>query len=199
VFAIKSDGRYRARLVARGFSQVPGLDFTENFAPVMQDATLCVMLMIWAMQGYDSAVFDVETAFLYGKLDEEIYMKVPEGYKECGFNIDDDEVLELLQAIYGLVQAARQWWKCFMTLLEGIGCERRLADPCLVKRIDKNQRIYVGIHVDDASCVGHTKAIEVVMNQLKERISVKILGSFSTYLGCEIVRKDKKVWITQPK
>ena len=104
--------------MARGFSQVPGLDFTENFAPVMQDATLRVMLMMWATQGYDSAVFDVETAFLYGKLDEEIYMKVPEGYKESGFEIGEDEVLELLQAIYGLVQAARQWWKRFMTLLE---------------------------------------------------------------------------------
>ena len=57
--------------------------------------------MMWTTKGYESAVFYVETAFLYGKLDEEIYMDVPNGYRECGFETAEDEVLEVLQATNG--------------------------------------------------------------------------------------------------
>ena len=199
VFVIKKDSTYRARLVARGYTQIPGVDYTENYAPVMQDATLRLLLMLWAKNGLDSMVFDVETAFLYGELEEEIFMKVPEGYRECGYEIGDDEILELLMAIYGLIQAARQWWKKFMTLLEGIGFVRSLADPCLVKRTDKKtgHTIYLGVHVDDASCIGNGKAIEKALDELKTKLTIKELGTFNKYLGCEIIRKWNKVWITQ--
>ena len=198
VLVIKGDGRYRSRLVARGYTQIPGVDFTENYAPVMQDATLRLLLMMWAKNGYDSMVFDVETAFLYGELEEEVYMEIPDGYKECGYEIQDDECLQLLQAIYGLVQAARQWWKKFMTLLEDNGFKRRQADPCLAKKIDKNGKVYLGVHVDDASCVGDKLAIREALTSLKEKVSIKELGPFSKYLGCEVLQEGDKVWITQP-
>ena len=89
--------------------------------------------MLWAKNNLESMVFDVKTAFLYGKLEEEIFMKVPEGYCECGYKINEDKVLKLLMAIYGLIQAAQQWWKNFMTLLEDIGFKRSIVNPCLVK------------------------------------------------------------------
>ena len=67
---------------------------------------LRLLLMLWAKSGLDSMVFDVETAFLYGELEEEIFVKVPERYRECGYEISDNEILELLMAIYGLIQVA---------------------------------------------------------------------------------------------
>ena len=199
VFVIKKDNTYRARLVARGYTQIPGVDYTENYAPVMQDATLRLLLMLWAKNNLESMVFDVETAFLYGELEEEIFMRVPEGYRECGYKISEDEVLELLMAIYGLIQAARQWWKKFMTLLEDIGFERSLADPCLVKRENKTtgKIIYLGVHVDDASCIGNGTEIKKALEELKTKLTIKELGTFDKYLGCEVIRKDEKVWITQ--
>ena len=76
VFKIKSDGTYRARLVALGYSQVPGVDFTDNFTPMVNDVTLRVSLARMMMEDLNCMSMDVETAFLYGEIEEEIYMEV---------------------------------------------------------------------------------------------------------------------------
>jgi len=107
----KRSGVYRARLVGLGYSQIPGVDYSESFAPVINDVTYCIMLTIWQMKKWDSAVVDVETAFLYRELEESIYMKCPQGldeyFTEQGKTLAGDEALVLVKAIYGLVQAAR--------------------------------------------------------------------------------------------
>ena len=68
-----------------------------------------------------AVLLDVETAFLYGKLEEEIYMEIPTGYKEVYTNLGNDKVLVLKIAMYGLVQAARQWFKCLSDVLITLG------------------------------------------------------------------------------
>jgi Reverse transcriptase (RNA-dependent DNA polymerase) len=82
VYALKDDGRYRARTVAKGFSQIPGQDFQENFAPVVNDTTFHLALVLKILFHLDAGQFDIETAFLYGELDEEIWMELPYGYSE---------------------------------------------------------------------------------------------------------------------
>jgi Reverse transcriptase (RNA-dependent DNA polymerase) len=82
VYAQKDDGRYRACTVAKGFCQVAGKDFYENHAPVVHDTTLHLILVMKIRYGLTSRQFDVETVFLYGTLEEEIYMDFPEGYTE---------------------------------------------------------------------------------------------------------------------
>ena len=77
VFKIKRDGTYWARLVALGYSQIPGVDYTDNFAPVSHDVTFRIALARMMVEMLDSLVMDVETAFLYGEIDEEIFMKSP--------------------------------------------------------------------------------------------------------------------------
>ena len=79
VFKLKKNGTHRARLVALGYSQIPGVDYTENYSPVINDTTLRIILVFYIIFGFDSKIMDVETAFLYGDLDEEIYMKIPKG------------------------------------------------------------------------------------------------------------------------
>ena len=106
VLGIKRNGVFRARLVAKGFSQVPGVDYTEAFSPVSNDVTFRIMLLCAIRYGWTSLLMDVETAFLLGKLEEEIYMECPEGMES-----KEDEVLLLLQTIYGLVQSAREFFK----------------------------------------------------------------------------------------
>ena len=85
VFKIKRDGTYRARLVALGDSQVPGVDFTDNFAPVVNDMTFRIALARMMMEDLKCMLVDVETAFLYGEIEEEIYMEAPVGMKEVFF------------------------------------------------------------------------------------------------------------------
>jgi hypothetical protein len=82
VFAIKDDGRYRARTVAKGYSQVPGEDFQENFAPVILDTSFHIILVLYTMMKMKSGQFDIETAFLYGDLEEDIWMILPDSYDE---------------------------------------------------------------------------------------------------------------------
>ena len=82
VLKIKRGGTYRARLVALGYSQIPGVDYTDNFAPVAHDVTFRIALVIMMVEKLDSLVMDVETAFLYGETDEEIFMKSPVGMEE---------------------------------------------------------------------------------------------------------------------
>ena len=84
VFDVKSDSRKRARLVAKGFSQVVGIDFNEIFSPVVRFETMRLMLALTSLEGWHMEALDVKTAFLYGKLDEEIYMHQPEGFKLKG-------------------------------------------------------------------------------------------------------------------
>lgn len=102
VFDIKRSGAFKTRLVACGYSQIPGVDFTENYAPVINDVCLRILIVITMVMKLDSRIIFVETAFLFGDLDEEVYMTCKEVHEE-------DEALLLLNAIYGLVQASRQF------------------------------------------------------------------------------------------
>jgi len=106
VFKEKHDGRFWAKLVCLGYSQIPGVDFSNNYATVGNDVTFRVVMVLRLMFGFHAVLLDVETGFLYGKLEEEIYMEIPSGYKEVYQEAEKDTVLELQMAMYGLVQAA---------------------------------------------------------------------------------------------
>jgi Reverse transcriptase (RNA-dependent DNA polymerase) len=82
VFVQKDDGRFRARTVAKGFTQIRGKDFQENHSPVVNDTTFHSILVLKLLLGLDAVQFDIEAAFLYGELEEELWMDLPEGYAE---------------------------------------------------------------------------------------------------------------------
>jgi Reverse transcriptase (RNA-dependent DNA polymerase) len=113
VYSEKSDGTLRSRTVAQGFSQVLGKDFTDSHAPVMTDLAFRLALIIKVLMKLRTGQFDIETAFLYSDLEEEIYMRMPEGYARYQLEVHNKDidpnkhVLLLKKAIYGLVQAAR--------------------------------------------------------------------------------------------
>jgi hypothetical protein len=103
---VKRNEIFRARLVACGYSQVPGIDFSESFAPVLNEVSLRIMLIAKLVWNMTCTVVDIETAFLHGDLDEEIYMEVPKGL-EIGHN----KKLILQKIIYALVQSARKFYE----------------------------------------------------------------------------------------
>jgi len=88
------------------------------------------MMVLIAKQGWEAKIVDVETVFLHGKLEEEIFMTIPKGYCEIIGN-HEGKCLKLNRAIYGLVQAARQWWKRFKNEMVNIGFANSNIDPCL--------------------------------------------------------------------
>ena len=108
VFKVKRNGVYHARLVAKGFSQISDVDFTDNYSPVVNDVTFRVVVARMIIEKLKGKVVDIDNAFLNRDLEHEIYMKIPEGYDEViNKDVDKEDCLILQKAIYGLVQAAR--------------------------------------------------------------------------------------------
>jgi hypothetical protein len=112
--------------VACGYIQVPGIDFTESFAPVLNDVSFRIMLIAKLVWNMTCTVIDIETAFLHGDLDEEIYMEVPKGLE-----IKHNKKLMLKNTIYGLVQSARKFYEKLINVLKVIGFYGSKSDPCL--------------------------------------------------------------------
>ena len=198
IFEVKRNGIFRARLVACGYSQIPGVDFTDVYSPVIHDVSVRIMLvaeLVWKLQ---HRLIDVEVAFLHGDLaeGEEIYMECPPGM------IKDEETdcLFLMKTIYGLVQAARAFFQKYTGILKKCGFTQSPADPCLMCRRNKLGVVYMALHVDDCYAVGHPKAIDEAIMQISAHFKLKIEENLTDYLSCEIrFNKDKtKAWIGQP-
>ncbi|KAL7577258.1 hypothetical protein ACA910_003579 [Epithemia clementina (nom. ined.)] len=202
VFKIKRDGTFRARLVALGYSQMPGVDFSDNFAPVVNDVTFRIVLTRKLVEKLAALSIDVETAFLYGELEEEIYMTVPDGYAEVTEEEIDGAVYccALLKSIYGLVQAARQFWKKFVSELKKLGFKASEADPCLLFRRDEKGICILIMYVDDMLSVGNRASLESLKESLAEIFNIKTEVDLADYLGCKFIISDdgERGWLRQP-
>lgn len=115
--------RFKARYVAKGFSQIQGLDYDETFAPVVRYDSLRLLLAISANKRWKPRQLDIKTAFLYGILNEEIYMQLPEGFRK------EDHVARLKRCIYGLKQSPREWYFRLVEYLKPFGFNSSLFDP----------------------------------------------------------------------
>lgn len=107
--------KYKARVVAKGYSQVYGVDYQETYCSVVHIMSTRLILNYAAMRSLKMKQFDVKTAFLYGKLDEEIFMVPPEGYSR------PNTVWKLNRSLYGLKQSPRMWNEIFTEFMFGIG------------------------------------------------------------------------------
>ena len=151
--------------------------------------------MIWRLE---AKIVDVETAFLEGILEEEVFMDIPEGYKE---EAGPNKCLQLQKSIYGLVQAARQYYKKFIGILRKIGFTGGYADPCLMTWKSKFGIVFISIWVDDSLLIGTNEAINETIKQLKEYgLKLTVEENLKDYLSCEITISDdgKTGWIHQP-
>jgi hypothetical protein len=186
IFKIKNnpDGsvaRYKARLVAKDYSQEYGIDYNETFSPVVKYTTLRTLFSIAAARGMKTKQMDVKTAFLHGDLDEEIYMKMPEGFG------NQSKICKLVKGLYGLKQSPRQWNKKLNDYLLDVGFRRSTADPCLYVKKKNSWLLYLGIYVDDLMIFGDTESIiEETAEALKKKFEMTDLGTISYCLGLEV-------------
>ena len=201
VFKVKRNGVYRARLVAKGFSQIPGVDFTDNYSPVVNDVTFRTVVARMIIENMKGKVVDIDNAFLNGDLEHEIYMKIPEGYDEViNPGVDKEDCLILQKAIYGLVQAARQFWKKIVDKMQEGGFKLSEADPCMLYKEDEKGVCIIIIYIDDMLIIGKEEAIDDAIKVLQGHFQVKDPTSLEDYLGVQIVQSDdgKKAWLGQP-
>jgi hypothetical protein len=189
VFKLKEreDGsiRYKARLVVKGYLQVAGVDYQETFAPVMRAKTLRILLGVANQNSYHIHQMDVKTAFLYGKLDEEIYMEQPEGYIKEG---QETKVCKLKKSLYGLKQAPRVWNREFDRFLtQSLRFTRSQKDHAIYTRGAGAKKVIIGVYVDDLLIVGpNLTEIQRVKNALAEKFEMQDFGQAKNILGMQL-------------
>lgn len=184
--------RYRARLVARGFTQIQGVDYDETYAPVVNMTTIRLLFAHAAASSLHFRQFDIKTAFLYGNLEEEVYMEQPEGFTD-----NTNRVCLLKKSLYGLKQSPRQWNKEFATYLKTLNLVESKFDRCVFYRT-KPTRIYLAIYVDDGIIFAEDrKQIDRIISDLKRRFEVHDTSS-DVFLGFQIrLNADKSISLHQ--
>lgn len=173
--------KFKARLVARGFSQRYGIDYEDTFAPTMRMDSLRVILAIVAMEDLECHQVDVNNAFTESENSEEIYMRPPEGVEIARGN-----VLRVLKSLYGLKQAARDWYNCLCSALRKLGFESIPSDPCIFVN---HKGIVIGTWVDDLVIAGpNILDIKDFKEKLAEIFKIKDLGEIKKILGLKVTR-----------
>ncbi|KAK0588036.1 hypothetical protein LWI29_033216 [Acer saccharum] len=179
--------RYKARLVAKGFTQKEGIDYNEIFSPVMKYKTIRIILALVSFYNLELEQLDVKTAFLYGGLDETIYMSQPEGFES---KTNPSHVCLLRKSLYGLKQTPRQWYKRFDTFVTSIGFIKSKYDACFYFDSDNfNNSVYLLLYVDDMLLASKNMSrINDLKKKLKSEFDMNDLGNAKRILGIEITR-----------
>ena len=185
---VKSDGHKKARLVAQGFSQVEGIDFNELFSPIVRFESVQLIFALSAIENYYCIGVDVCNAYLYGKLDEEIYMRQPQGFTARG---QENKVIRLQRALYGLKQAGLAWWKELNSSMKNLGFEHLLSDAGLFVCKDYKDIIIAIVYVDDAMFFGKDKAkVNYKKKLFMDKWECRDLGEVKEFLRMRVTCKN---------
>lgn len=189
VFRVKEDGKYKARLCVRGFEQK---DESETYSPVVNTTSLRILFAIAASKKMSVQTFDVSTAYLYSKLEKDVFIRVPEGFPKR-----KRKILQLNSALYGLKSAPLCWWKTISTTLKQLGLVSLKTDPCVYKNAQNT--VYLAIYVDDGLIVGDEKEIERVLRAIKNVYKITVCKNPQSYVGFEIHRNENGITLSQEK
>ena len=176
--------KMKTRLVAKGFLQKFGVDYFDVFSPVTKLSTLRVLLSLVAALDLELRHVDVRTAFLNGDLDEEVYIKVPEGLHD----MYPGKCFKLRKAIYGLKQAPRVWWMNLSATLAKHGFVPTFADQCLFMKKGKHGTVYCLVYVDDILFAGSASDVQDAVDVILSTCDATDEGDASSFLGMAITR-----------
>jgi hypothetical protein len=177
--------QHKVCVVAKGYSQVQGVDYTDTYAPVARMESMHSILHIGAVLDWEMHQLDVKTAFLHGDLEEEVYMEQSEGRKEPG---KEDWVCQLNKTLYGLKQAGRGWSARLHREMVNVGFERLDADHSIYVRKSKSGNAVVGVHVDDmAATTTDLTTLNAVVCDLQKVLDIVDMGPIKRFLGMEVV------------
>ena len=193
VYKVKRDqkgevSRYKARLVAQGFTQVPGVDYVDTFAPVAKFSTLRVLLALAASYDWEIHQMDVKNAYLNGKLTETIYMRQPPDF------IDEEHpkyVCRLARGLYGLRQSGRVWYQTLANAFKDLGFDVCAVDHAVFVSRKVEGKVIVAASTDDLLMISEfLDRLEAVKRGLEKHFEMTDLGEARWLLGVEI-RRDR--------
>jgi hypothetical protein len=189
IYKVKSDSvgdvsRFKARFVGKGCSQRAGLDYTETFSPVIRMASLCLFLAIAAARDLELCQLDIDTAFLYAPIKEDVYIRQP-----LGFDDGTSSVCHLKRCLYGPKQSPREFNMLLRAWLVGHGWQQCVSEPCIYIFRAGHVFAMIAFYMDDipAACNDATWLISFKA-QLGARFKFQELGDLSQLLGMLITR-----------
>ncbi|KAK1571786.1 hypothetical protein Q3G72_022923 [Acer saccharum] len=192
--------RYKARLVAQGFSQRHGIDFDETYSPVMDTITFRFLISLAVLEKLEMRLMDVVTAYLYGSLDSDIYMKIHEGFRMPeAYNSRPQNLysIKLQRFLYELKQSGRMWYNRLSEYLTKEGYINNPICPCVfIKKSEFGFAIIV-VYVDDMNLIGTPEELLKTAEYLKREFEMKDLGKTKYCLGLEIECKSDGILIHQ--
>ncbi|GJV37203.1 putative ribonuclease H-like domain-containing protein [Tanacetum coccineum] len=189
--------RNKARLVAQGYTQEEGIDYDEVFAPIARIEAIRLFLAYASFKDFVVYQMDVKSVFLYGKIEEEVYVCQPPGFEDPDF---PDRVYKVEKALYGLHQAPRAWYETLSTYLLDNRFQRGKIDKTLFIKRQKGDILLVQVYVDDI-IFGSTKkelcfAFEKLMH---EKFQMSSMGELTFFLGLQVHQKKDGIFISQDK
>jgi hypothetical protein len=190
--------RYKARLVAQGFTQKPSIDYNETYSPVMSGITFRYLISLAVQNRLSLQLMDIVTAYLYGSLDSEIYMKVPDG-----INIPNPSAnrnmycVKFKKSLYGLKQSGRMWYNRLSEFLSLKGYTNNDDCPCVFIKKSSTGFCIISVYVDDLNIIGSEKDINEARHHLKTEFEMKDLGQTKFCLGIQLEYLPSEIFIYQ--
>ncbi|KAL2250171.1 UNVERIFIED_CONTAM: Retrovirus-related Pol polyprotein from transposon TNT 1-94 [Sesamum indicum] len=195
---LKPDGtidKFKARLVAKGFKQKEGIDYFDTYSPVAGLTTIRVLIALASVYNLPIHQMDVKTTFLYGELEEEIYMDQPEGFVAHG---NEYKICKLLKSLYGLKQASKQWHERFDKTILAFGFTVNENDKCIYYKVKGDKMIILCLYVDDILLIGSClDIITETKSFLKNKFEMKDMGEANVILGIKLTRSTDGIAISQ--
>ncbi|KAJ9553795.1 hypothetical protein OSB04_017840 [Centaurea solstitialis] len=202
IFRNKTDERgivikNKARLVAQGYTQEEGIDYDDVFAPVARIEAIRLFLAFASYKGFKVYQMDVKSAFLYGTIDEEVYVSQPPGFEDPKY---PDKVYKLRKALYGLHQAPRAWYDTLSSYLLENKFERGVIEKTLFIKRTKTDMLLVQIYVDDI-IFGSTKddMCKEFEELMHKKFKMSSMGELTFFLGLQVKQKPEGIFINQSK
>ena len=181
--------RYKARVVALGNFQRPGLDFFETFASTLRSSTIRIVLALAAIEDMELRSVDISYAFTNSDVDVEIYMTQPEGFQQGGKNM----VCRLNKSLYGLKQSPRLWGETLAKALLSMGFVKTYSDASLYIFDQDGIKVIVPVFVDDITLASKSASkLDYFVTELGKHFKLRDLGETTFLLGVEITRKREK-------
>ena len=192
--------RYKARLVAQGFSQRLDIDYEETYSPVMDAITFRFLISLAVSEEHDMLLMDVITAYLYGSINSDIHMKIPERFKlpEAVSKKPRSMLsIKLQRSLYGLKQSGRMWYNRLSEYLLKEGYVNNPICPCVCIKKSETGFAIIAVYVDDLNLVGTPEELKTTAKYLKKEFEMKDLGKTKFCIGLLIEHFPNRVLVHQ--
>ncbi|GBM95328.1 Retrovirus-related Pol polyprotein from transposon TNT 1-94 [Araneus ventricosus] len=188
----KRDGKYKARLVPRGFMQKEGVDYLETFYPIISMPALRLLLIIMLNENSNVFVSDVKTAFLNGELNLTIYMDQPKSYDD-----NTGRKCKLKNSLYGLKQAPSQWYQN-LNFVNKLGFKQLNSESCIFIRQGNSKKILMALYVEDLLLGGSdVQEINAIVDLLSKEFNMSKSEKASEFLGIRIEFTSDNLFLDQ--